>query len=53
MTGLWQVSGRSLIGGFEERLALDLDYVDRWSLWRDLLLLARTVPAVLSARGAQ
>lgn len=51
LTCLWQVSGRSEIP-FEKWMALDLQYVDTWSLWVDLKLLARTIPAVLSGRGA-
>lgn len=51
LTGLWQVSGRSLLSD-EERIRLDTEYVDRWSLRGDLEILARTVPAVLSGRGA-
>lgn len=51
LTGLWQVSGRSLLSD-EERMRLDLEYVERWSLWLDLVILLRTVPAVLLGRGA-
>jgi lipopolysaccharide/colanic/teichoic acid biosynthesis glycosyltransferase len=51
MTGLWQVSGRTALA-FEEMLALDCEYVRRWSLARDAAMLARTLPAVLSRRGA-
>ena len=51
LTGLWQVSGRSGCTD-EERILLDLRYVDRWSLYLDLLILARTVPVVLSGKGA-
>jgi lipopolysaccharide/colanic/teichoic acid biosynthesis glycosyltransferase len=51
MTGLWQVSGRQELS-YEERVRLDLEYIDRWSLWLDLRILFRTVPAVLSQRGA-
>jgi len=51
VTGLWQVSGRSNLG-FEEWMKLDLRYVDEWSLWLDVLILLKTVPAVLSKRGA-
>ncbi|MDX1632761.1 MAG: sugar transferase [Thermoanaerobaculia bacterium] len=51
ITGLWQVSGRSLTTD-EERLRLDLEYVDRWSLGMDLGILLRTIPVVLSGRGA-
>jgi lipopolysaccharide/colanic/teichoic acid biosynthesis glycosyltransferase len=51
MTGLWQVSGRHEVT-YEERVRLDLEYVDRWSLWLDLQILFRTLPTVLSRRGA-
>ncbi len=51
LTGLWQVGGRSATSD-EERIRLDLDYVDRWSLWLDLEILLRTVPAVLAGEGA-
>jgi exopolysaccharide biosynthesis polyprenyl glycosylphosphotransferase len=52
LTGLWQVSGRADLP-FEQWIALDLQYVDRWSLWLDLTVLARTVPAVLLGTGAR
>lgn len=51
MTGLWQVSGRSELG-FDEMMDLDLHYVDHWSIWLDMSLVLRTLPAVLSGRGA-
>ncbi len=51
MTGLWQVSGRSSLT-FEEMIRLDLFYIENWSVAFDLSLIARTVPAVLFARGA-
>lgn len=51
LTGLWQVSGRSLLPD-RERFRLDAEYVENWSLGLDLRILARTVPAVLSGRGA-
>ncbi len=51
LTGLWQVSGRAELP-FGEGIALDLDYVARRSVALDLWLLLRTVPAVLSGRGA-
>ncbi|MEO8554951.1 MAG: sugar transferase [Kofleriaceae bacterium] len=53
ITGLWQVSGRSTINDFDTWLALDLEYVRRWSLWLDLRILAKTIVVVISARGAQ
>ncbi len=51
LTCFWQVSGRSEIG-FEEWMQLDLRYIDSWSLWLDLKLVLRTIPAVLLGRGA-
>jgi exopolysaccharide biosynthesis polyprenyl glycosylphosphotransferase len=51
VTGLWQVSGRSDLT-FARWVALDLQYIDRWSLGLDLKILAMTVPAVLKGRGA-
>ena len=50
MTGLAQVSGRGTLK-FEQIIDLDLEYVERRSLWFDLALLARTIPAVLRRRG--
>ena len=52
LTGRWQVSGRSDTG-FDELDELDRWYVDNWSLGQDFEILARTVPAVLLARGAR
>jgi len=51
ITGLWQVSGRSGIS-FEQRLHLDTYYVRNWSVWLDLVILARTVLVVALRRGA-
>jgi exopolysaccharide biosynthesis polyprenyl glycosylphosphotransferase len=51
ITGMWQVNGRSNLT-FEEMLDLDLEYIERRSLALDLLILLRTVPCVLSGRGA-
>jgi lipopolysaccharide/colanic/teichoic acid biosynthesis glycosyltransferase len=51
ITGAWQVSGRTHLT-FRQMLELDVEYVRAWSLWRDLQVLARTVPAVLTRRGA-
>jgi exopolysaccharide biosynthesis polyprenyl glycosylphosphotransferase len=51
MTGSWQVSGRTWVD-FDSWMEMDLQYVDRWSLGLDLLILLRTVPAVVRARGA-
>jgi exopolysaccharide biosynthesis polyprenyl glycosylphosphotransferase len=51
ITGMWQVSGRSE-SGFTEYQRLDLFYVDNWSIVIDLGILVRTVPAVITGRGA-
>lgn len=51
LTGLWQVSGRSDLP-FDKRIALDLHYIDHWSIRLDFRILARTIPAVVSGRGA-
>jgi len=51
LTGLWQVSGRSLLS-WEETVRLDLRYVENWTLTLDLLIIWKTVFAVLAKRGA-
>lgn len=51
ITCIWQVSGRSNLT-FDQWLELDLKYIDNWSFWLDLKLLFKTVPAVLTSRGA-
>jgi exopolysaccharide biosynthesis polyprenyl glycosylphosphotransferase len=51
ITCLWQVNGRSEIS-FNQWMLLDLQYMDEWSLWLDLKILAKTVPAVLRGAGA-
>jgi exopolysaccharide biosynthesis polyprenyl glycosylphosphotransferase len=51
ITCLWQVSGRSSIG-FDKWMELDMQYIDEWSLWLDLKILAGTIPAVLKGSGA-
>jgi lipopolysaccharide/colanic/teichoic acid biosynthesis glycosyltransferase len=50
MTGLWQVEAR-FDNHFDDRAELDLRYIDHWSIWMDIGILLRTVPAVLSTRG--
>ncbi|MBD3169547.1 MAG: exopolysaccharide biosynthesis polyprenyl glycosylphosphotransferase [candidate division Zixibacteria bacterium] len=52
ITCLWQVSGRNNITDFNEWVRLDLEYIDKWSLWLDMKILARTIPAVLTGKGA-
>jgi len=51
ITGLWQVSGRNLVD-FDKWMKLDLEYIDNWSLWLDVKILLRTIPAVLFRKGA-
>jgi Undecaprenyl-phosphate galactose phosphotransferase WbaP len=52
ITGLWQVSGRSNIS-YEERVTMNAYYVRNWSIWLDLVILARTVSSVVLGRGAR
>jgi lipopolysaccharide/colanic/teichoic acid biosynthesis glycosyltransferase len=52
ITCLWQVSGRSEISDFADWAKLDLEYIRTWNLWLDIRILLRTIPTVLSARGA-
>jgi exopolysaccharide biosynthesis polyprenyl glycosylphosphotransferase len=51
ITCLWQVTGRSSIQ-FEQWMELDMQYIDKWSLWLDFKILAQTIPAVLRGSGA-
>jgi exopolysaccharide biosynthesis polyprenyl glycosylphosphotransferase len=51
ITCLWQIYGRNSVP-FEEWMELDMQYIDKWSLWLDFKILARTVPAVLRGTGA-
>lgn len=51
ITCLWQVNGRTSIA-FEQWMELDMQYIDKWSLWLDLKILAKTIPAVLRGSGA-
>jgi exopolysaccharide biosynthesis polyprenyl glycosylphosphotransferase len=52
ITGPWQVGGRNAITDFEDVVKLESAYIRDWTVWRDLVILARTVPAVVSMRGA-
>ena len=51
ITCLWQVNGRNNIP-FDQWMELDLEYIDNWSLWLDLKILLKTIPAVISGYGA-
>jgi exopolysaccharide biosynthesis polyprenyl glycosylphosphotransferase len=48
----WQAGGRNSISNFEDWVAMDLKYIDNWSLWLDFKILLRTIPAVLFGKGA-
>ncbi len=52
LTCIWQISGRNRIA-FDQWMKLDLQYIDNWSLWLDLKILARTLPVVLTGFGAK
>jgi lipopolysaccharide/colanic/teichoic acid biosynthesis glycosyltransferase len=52
LTCVWQVSGRNELS-FEEWMYLDMQYIDHWSLAQDFELILKTVPVVLSGRGAR
>ncbi|MEO6445108.1 MAG: sugar transferase [Gemmatimonadaceae bacterium] len=52
ITGPWQVNGRNSITSFDEVIALEAAYVTGWTIWRDFVILARTIPAVLRMEGA-
>jgi lipopolysaccharide/colanic/teichoic acid biosynthesis glycosyltransferase len=51
LTCLWQVQGRSNLS-FDRWMELDMEYIDKWTLWLDLKILLKTVPTVLKGSGA-
>ncbi len=51
LTGLWQVSGRSNTS-YDERVNLDMQYIDNWSIFMDIKILFKTIPAVMKGDGA-
>ena len=53
LTCTWQISGRNNVIDFKDWVRLDLEYIDNWSLWLDVKILCRTVPAVLAGVGAK
>ncbi len=53
ITCLWQISGRNEITDFDDWARLDLEYIDRWSVWLDLKILVLTLPAVFMGKGAK
>jgi exopolysaccharide biosynthesis polyprenyl glycosylphosphotransferase len=53
ITCLWQIYGRSSLSlPFEKWMQMDMDYIDRWSLWFDFKILAQTLPAIIHGKGA-
>lgn len=52
LTGMWQVNGRSQIKNFDQVVALDYMYLKNWSIFRDFKILFKTIPAVLTCKGA-
>ena len=52
ITGLWQVSGRSSVIDFEDVVFLDRQYIEQWSIWLDISIMFRTLPAVVRRTGA-
>lgn len=53
LTCLWQISGRNQITKFSDWVRLDLEYIDKWSLWLDLEILFKTIPVVILGFGAR
>ena len=51
ITGLWQISGRSELN-FEEMTRLDLYYIQNWSIFMDVMIILKTLPAVIFSKGA-
>jgi lipopolysaccharide/colanic/teichoic acid biosynthesis glycosyltransferase len=51
VTGLWQISGRSTLT-FDDLVRLDFTYLENWSIWLDVSIILRTLPAVFSRKGA-
>ena len=53
LTCIWQVSGRSDINDFDTWIKMDLEYIENWSLWLDMVILIKTIPAVMAGTGAR
>jgi lipopolysaccharide/colanic/teichoic acid biosynthesis glycosyltransferase len=53
LTCIWQITGRSNITDFDEWVKLDTRYIDEWSIWGDVLILLKTIPAVVFRKGAK
>ncbi len=53
LTCLWQIRGRNKVTSFDEWVRMDLEYIDNWSFGLDIVILIRTIPAVLFGQGAR
>ena len=53
LTGMWQVSGRSSITDFDKVVELDCEYIDNWSLARDIKIILKTIWVVIFGKGAE
>ncbi len=53
LTGMWQISGRSDVKDFDEVVKLDMQYIDNWSILKDIKILILTVWVVLAGRGSR
>ena len=52
LTGMWQISGRSDIKDFDEVVRLDMEYIDNWSIWKDIKILLLTIKVVFVHKGS-
>lgn len=53
LTGMWQISGRSDIKDFDEVVKLDMEYIDNWTIWKDIKILFKTVKVVFLGKGSE
>ncbi|MCD7835309.1 MAG: sugar transferase, partial [Lachnospiraceae bacterium] len=53
LTGLWQISGRSDIKDFDEVVKLDMEYIDNWTIWKDIKILMLTFKVVFTGKGSK
>ena len=51
MTCLWQVNGRNTVSDFDDWVRMDIEYIENWSFWLDLKILARTAGVVVAGTG--
>ena len=52
LTGILQINGRTSVTDYDERIKMDLEYINNWSLWMDIKLIVKTIPIVMSGVGA-